>query len=322
MSSERVFYGMENNHVSPQSQESAIKNLERLNLLTQFSKESFRNLKSASERVQAGEYLVFYANHTHHANIGVFDSIIWGLDPRPNDIYVAVSRTLSDKGQDEGLVSFSQNYEVARSPYGIHQVPFLVEKDMDKMKEKVESGEMEKSELRRLFHETHENRDLLFATLQEDAMFMVFPETTTEGGMFDDDGNRRKGMMKVKSPILAQLYDRAHRVGRKIAFVPVSINGFGDVLEPRTQDVKKGAKRRIGIKEYLKIDPGWLGVPRPIRVTVGIPLDDTFFIQNSLVEINKGRLQVYDTQEFTDALCRKVSRSLDPELQGEYNITA
>lgn len=322
MSSERKFYGMHADHVTEQSQKGVIKNLERLNVLTQFTKESFANLRIASDKVRSGEYLVFFANHTHHANIGVFDSVIWGLEPRPANTYIAVSRTLSDNGQDAGLVSFSQNYEAVRSSQGIHQVPFLVERDMEKMKKKVKEGEMERAHLQKLFHETYENREALFATLEEDAMFMVFPETTTEGGVFDLKNNTRIGMLQVKSPILAQLYDRAHKSGRRISFVPISINGFSDVLEPRTQDVKRGAKVRIGMKEYLKVDPGWFGVRRPIRASVGEPLDDDFFTKKGLVEINGGRLQVIDRQEFTDALCYEIAKGLDSELQGYYQVTS
>jgi len=308
--------------VSIEGQRKVERDLRRLEIITQFSPESIANLDLASDLVASGTYLVFFGNHTHHGNVGVFDSIISALNPRPQDVYIAVSRTLSDQGQEDGLVTFSQNYQALRNKDRIHQVPFIVEKDVQKMKDMEVQGLIASGQVRKVLEETVENRSMVFETLNEDAMFMLFPETTTEGGVYDPKIRRRKGMLKVTTEILPQLYSKAQKAGRDIAFVPVSINGFGEVLEPRSRKVHNKAKLRIGMHEYLHLDPDTFGFSRLIRANIGEPIGFGFLADRGVIQINRNRLQVVDYQDFTDVLMFEVARKLDPELQGYYRIAA
>ncbi len=315
---EKNIHGIGKDFVSPKNTRKVERDLGRLGVLTEFDQASYGNIQEASRLVQEGTYLVFIANHTHHGNLEIFDSIADMLDPRPEDVFIAVSRRLSEKGQDEKLVQFSQNYAVLREPDHIYQVPFVVPKDLVVMREMVEKNEMDKSELAKVIHETNENKKMLYESLGEDAMFMLFPETTTEGGVYDPSIGKRKGMSKVTSDILPELYRRAQRRGRDISFVPVAINGFGRVIQPRSTKVSHEAIAKIVAAQYLRMDLDSFGIERPIRASVGAPCGDAFLRESGLVQINGPRLQVVNDQAFTDALMFQVAKGLDPELQGFY----
>ena len=315
---EKNIHGIGKDFVSPKNTRKVERDLGRLGVLTEFDQASYGNIQEASRLVQEGTYLVFIANHTHHGNLEIFDSIADMLDPRPEDVFIAVSRRLSEKGQDEKLVQFSQNYAVLREPDHIYQVPFVVPKDLVVMREMVEKNEMDKSELAKVIHETNENKKMLYESLGEDAMFMLFPETTTEGGVYDPSIGKRKGMSKVTSDILPELYRRAQRRGRDISFVPVAINGFGRVIQPRSTKVSHEAIAKIVAAQYLRMDLDSFGIERPIRASVNAPCGDAFLRESGLVQINGPRLQVVNDQAFTDALMFQVAKGLDPELQGFY----
>ena len=319
---EKDIHGVGRDFVSLKNTKKVERDLRRLAMLTEFDETSFGNIQEASRLVQEGTYLVFIANHTHHGNLEIFDSIADMLDPRPEDVFIAVSRRLSEKGQDEKLVQFSQNYAVLREPDHIYQVPFVVPKDLVVMREMVEKNEMDKSELAKVIHETNENKKMLYESLGEDAMFMLFPETTTEGGVYDPSIGKRKGMSKVTSDILPELYRRAQRRGRDISFVPVAINGFGRVIQPRSTKVSHEAIAKIVAAQYLRMDLDSFGIERPIRASVGAPCGDAFLRESGLVQINGPRLQVVNDQMFTDLLMLQVAKDLDPELQGYYSKAA
>jgi len=319
---EKNIHGIGKDFVSPKNTRKVERDLGRLGVLTEFDQASYGNIQEASRLVQEGTYLVFIANHTHHGNLEIFDSIADMLDPRPEDVFIAVSRRLSEKGQDEKLVQFSQNYAVLREPDHIYQVPFVVPKDLVVMREMVEKNEMDKSELAKVIHETNENKKMLYESLGEDAMFMLFPETTTEGGVYDPSIGKRKGMSKVTSDILPELYRRAQRRGRDISFVPVAINGFGRVIQPRSTKVSHEAIAKIVAAQYLRMDLDSFGIERPIRASVGAPCGDAFLRESGLVQINGPRLQVVNDQMFTDLLMLQVAKDLDPELQGYYSKAA
>ena len=171
---EKNIHGIGKDFVSPKNTRKVERDLGRLGVLTEFDQASYGNIQEASRLVQEGTYLVFIANHTHHGNLEIFDSIADMLDPRPEDVFIAVSRRLSEKGQDEKLVQFSQNYAVLREPDHIYQVPFVVPKDLVVMREMVEKNEMDKSELAKVFHETNENKKMLKMP-QKSVFFRILP---------------------------------------------------------------------------------------------------------------------------------------------------
>ena len=315
---EKDIYGVGKDFVSPKGTKKVERDLRRLKMLTEFDEASYGNMQEASRLIQDGTYLVFIANHTHHGNLEVFDTIIDVLDPRPEDVFIAVSRRLSEKGQDEKLVRFSQNYAALREPDNIYQVPFVVPKDLAALREMVEKKEMDRQDLMRVIHETNENKRMIYESLGEDAMFMLFPETTTEGGVYDPSLGRRKGMSQVTSDILPDLYKRAQKKGRDIAFVPVSINGFGRVIQPRSTKVSWEGKAKVAASQYLRLDLDSFGIERPIQASVGAPCGDAFLRESGLVQINGPRLQVVNDQTFTDVLMFQVAKGLEPELQGFY----
>lgn len=223
------------------------------------------HIERASELIGRGAYPIFYSNHNQHVNIAGMRNVYNSLSQRPEDLYFAVAYSLLNSGQERSLISFAQGLMPLVEKESVHFVPVGRAKDIAKVR-KDEGNEA----ARRVVAVTRSNLDFLYSTLEDDAGFIFFPETTTQGAV--KHNGTRSGMIRVDNTMFSDFIDRAGETGRELAFIPVGMVDTNKIAEPRTSKPhmrvlfeigKEKTRNKLGVK---------LGGIKPLaKVVVGEP---------------------------------------------------
>jgi len=258
-------------------------------------KDPYNSLDALSERILEGNYPVIYSNHTQHVNIVAFRGIYNSLAVRPDNFYIATAYSLDQGDQGKGLADFTNSLKPILENEDVHFIPLARSKDVKKYRD-----ERDFESVRKLISETRQNQQRILDTLQNDAGFMFFPEATTEGGMRDENGNR-KGLQEVDNKMFSDLIVEAVRVGRNIAFLPVGIVDANKIIEPRKTEPTARTKFQF-IKSKIGFRPSALA-----SVNIG----RVFELQDVNVDIS-------DFNSVNNFMMRKIAELLPEDMRGFY----
>lgn len=253
------------------------------------------SLDALSKRILEGSYPVIYSNHTQHVNIVAFRGIYNRLPVRPDNLYIATAYSLDQGDQGKGLADFTNSLRPILENEDVHFIPLARSKDLKKYRD-----ERDFESVRRLISETRQNQQRILVSLQNDAGFMFFPEATTEGGMRDENGNR-KGLQEVDNRMFSDLIEEAVRLGRSISFLPAGIVDANKIIEPRKTKPTARTKFQF-VKSKIGFRPSALA-----RVNIG-----------KVFELQDINLDTSDFNSVNDFMMKKVAELLPEEMRGFY----
>jgi hypothetical protein len=296
-------------------------------------------LENARRKIREGAYPVFYANHTHHANIGGFIEIARRLgEDRPRRLIVPITRTLvvheaGKVNQDEDVIKAANALIPELAKVGMEYGIIIRQKDIGMLLGLADDEKITLSmrrnvpeQMREILEKGAEDKRAIMETLDDfDAGCMVFPEGTTTGGIKKADGTRT-GMINVDINLFNEFIDQALRRGRDTVFVPVGMNGYNYVVEPRTKEFSRAKVMlwyaRNTITDLLHVNIRGLG-EKPAKVIIGEPFGLDDLKNDGLIKRNeKGRLRsVKDQIDVNGYFMERVSKVVTPDLRGVYPLT-
>lgn len=297
-------------------------------------------LQQVAERIENGAYPIFYANHTHHANIGGFMEVAKRLGKkRPKKLIIPIARSLlfyneGKINQDRDVIDSANALAPELAKLGMVYVTIIRQKDVSMLlgvdgSNTAITREMLRnapSEVKEIIEQGNRDKNAIIDSLDIDAGCMVFPEGTTTGGIKKDDG-KRTGMIEVDINLFNEFIDWAMRKERDIVCIPISMNGYNYIVEPRT---KKYSRTRAAlwyarntVTDFLHINVKGFG-EKPAKVTINKPFGIKEITEDGLIEVNdKGNVRaIKDFRKVNQYFMTKVSAGLEPELQGVYPVAA
>lgn len=287
-----------------------------------------RHLVQAAEFIKRGYYPIFYANHTHHANISGFLEVVKTLrGAKPDQIFAPIARSLvnvdeSKENQETGLIAFAQAASPLLADHNMYFVPVPRVKDIRmalglKDEENI-SLEMlkEHPEVLALMNEGKRNKQVIFDAMSESTGVMLFPEETTEGGVFKEGSP--KGIQEVPNNFLGEVVSASGRAQRDIVLIPLGMNGYNDLFVARESGYDRGRLKRLVIRhsigDYYAIDLG----KKPLEVVVGKPLVMEDLERANMVTSVGGRVKILSNKQLNHFLMQKVAEIVDPKLRGTH----